>query len=372
MSLRILSVVTLVTPTGEYGGPVRVAVNQANALNALGHNVTIAGSARGYGGRLPGTVGGVQAVLFPGRTLVPNIGFAGLSAPGLWRWMWKHAGNYDVAHVHVARDLVTLPAASIAHARRVPYVLQPHGMIDPSENPLARPLDALLTRRVLRRARHVLYLTEAENGGLTEVAGAGLDLVHLPNGVPYSSVVVAAAARPTVLYLARLNRRKRPMVFMEAAARVAVHHPGTRFLLVGPDEGEGGAVRQAADRASRSGVDVAWIGALAPEETLGHMLEASVYVLPSVDEPYPMSALEAMSVGLPVVITDTCGLAELVRTSDAGLVVDDSVAALVGAVEQLLADPQEAQRMGQRGRAYVGEHLSMASIAARLERVYLA
>ena len=51
--------------------------------------------------------------------------------------------DYDVVHVHVARDFVTLPAATIARRAGVPYVLQPHGMIDPSDHALARPLDAV-------------------------------------------------------------------------------------------------------------------------------------------------------------------------------------------------------------------------------------
>ena len=48
--MRILQVATLFTPDGEYGGPVRVAMNQALALAAAGHEVTLAGAARGVGG----------------------------------------------------------------------------------------------------------------------------------------------------------------------------------------------------------------------------------------------------------------------------------------------------------------------------------
>ncbi|MEJ7754401.1 MAG: glycosyltransferase, partial [Candidatus Limnocylindrales bacterium] len=154
--LRILSIVTLVSPLGEYGGPVRVAVNQANALRELGHDVTIAGGVRGYGRDVPTTINGVPARLFRASTLVPRTGFAGLAAPGLWRWFRRHARDYDVLHLHAARDLVTLPVGRLARRQGVPYVVQAHGMIDPSSNPLATPLDAVLTRAVLRGAAHVL------------------------------------------------------------------------------------------------------------------------------------------------------------------------------------------------------------------------
>ena len=91
-----------------------------------------------------------------------------------------------------------------------------------------------------------------------------------------------------------------------------------RFTLVGPDEGEGPALRAALDGESQ----ISWEGALAPGAIPRRMAAASVYVLPSVREPYPMSVLEAMSVGLPVVVSADCGLAPLVERTHCGIVTD--------------------------------------------------
>lgn len=369
MPLRILSVVTLVSPLGEYGGPLRVAVNQATALKELGHDVVIAGGVRGYEHEAPTSLGQVPAVLFPVTQLLPGTGFAGLAAPGLWRWFARHCGEFDVVHIHAARDLVTLPVARLAALKKVPYVLQTHGMIDPSSNPLARPLDALLTRPVLRRARSALHLTDVEAAGLVAVGGDRLRLVQLPNGVPLQD---AGAAQVTVqvLYLARLAPRKRPLYFVEAAVQLSRRYPGTEFLMIGPDEGEGPAVREAIAAAAATGVSISWAGGVAPEETVQHMRRASIYVLPSVDEPYPMSVLEAMSLGLPVVVTDSCGLAGAIERTGAGLVVDDSLDALVSSVARMLDDAELRTAMGRSGRTHVREQLSMTSIARQLEALY--
>lgn len=78
--MRILSVVTLVSPDGAFGGPVRVALNQATALRELGHDVTLAAGGRGFD-EPPTELDGVPVRLFPARTVVPGIGFAGLSSP---------------------------------------------------------------------------------------------------------------------------------------------------------------------------------------------------------------------------------------------------------------------------------------------------
>jgi glycosyltransferase involved in cell wall biosynthesis len=367
--MRILSVVTLVTPDGAYGGPVRVAVNQARALRELGHEVTLAAATRGFAEPLA-ELDGVPVRLFPARTILPGTGFAGLGSPGLLRWLRMAVKQADVVHVHAARDLVTLPAAGIAGRAGVPYFLQTHGMIDPSTNPLAAPLDALLTRPLLRSAAGVFHLTELERDQLDQVAGE-LRFHELANGVPFAEAGEPALP-PEVLYLARLAPRKRPLAFVEAAHRVHANHPDATFALVGPDEGEGPAVRRAVDEAAAEGVPIAYEGALAPEATLDRLRRAGVYVLPSVDEPYPMSVLEALSVARPVVVTDTCGLAAFVTGHRAGLVTDAGVDSLTDAISALLADPAEAAATGRRGQQAVRTELSMEAIAAQLAAHYAA
>ncbi len=365
--MRILSVVTLISPQGEYGGPVRVALNQARELIELGHSVTVCAAARGFDAP-PTEMSGVPLRLFPARQVLPGSGFAGLAAPSMWRWVAQHAKEFDVCHIHAARDLVTLPAAAIARARKVPFVLQTHGMIDRSTKLLAVPLDVVLTRPVLRGAGRILHLTPVERQGLIEVGGADLPLVELPNGVPWAGEQERPASSE-VLYLARLAERKRPALFAQVAEALSVEFPDVRFTLVGPDEGEGDTVRRTI-AASAAGDRLSWEGPIPPEETLARMRRATVYVLPSVDEPYPMSVLEAMSIGLPVVITDSCGLAGIVERADAGAVVDSSPESLQDAVRDLLADPDEAQRKGLRGRAFVRDELAMSTIAGTLAELY--
>lgn len=364
--MRILAVVTLVSPHGEYGGPVRVALNQLMALRDLGHDVVVAGAARGYDA-VPSEVDGIPARLFPARTIIPGIGFAGIGSPGLLRSLRRHVDEFDVVHVHAARDLVTLPAARIAQARGVATVLQTHGMIDETANPLAVPLDAALTRPALAAARAVTHLTERERSSLEAVGRGRARLVELPNGVPAGPL--ADPAGPELLYLARLAPRKRPVHFVEAAARLAPEFPTARFSLVGPDEGEGDAVR-AAIAASGHADRIRWEGALEPARTGERMRHASGYVLPSVDEPYPMSVLEAMSAGLPVVVTDTCGLAPAVREADAGFVTDGGLEPLVAAMRRLLGDPADARARGARGRALTRDRFTMPAIAERLVALY--
>lgn len=363
--MRILSVVTLVSPDGDYGGPLRVAVNQAAMLHARGHDVVLAGGYWHYD-VAPTEIGGVPAALFPARTVVPKTGFAGLFSPGLLRFVASQAKSYDIVHIHVARDLITLPVAGLVRRAGVPYVLQPHGMINASKHPLARLMDPVLTTRVLRQAAKVFYLTPTEREDLAPMLTDPSLLELLTNGVPKTDFV-ADPLVPEVLYMARLAPRKRPLLMVDIARALRTSHPRYRVRLVGPDEGEAPGLQAAM---TKSGADIAWEGALSPDATIERMAQAGIYVLPSVDEPYGMSVLEAMSVGLPVVITNSCGLASLVRDSGAGVVTDPSAEGLIAGIREIIDDPQRAQEMGRAGRQAADDRLGMGMITDTLERVY--
>lgn len=367
--MRILHVVTLVTPDGRYGGPLRVALNQVTALRAAGHQVVLAAGAADFDGPLPSTYAGVDLTLFPAHQALPGTGFAGLIAPSMLPWLRRAARGADIAHIHLARDLTGLPAAATVAAAGLPYVVQTHGMIDPSTSPLAGPLDALATRRLLRGSRTICALTPAEADDLRAVEPRLSSITQLHNGVPDTDLVAdVSTASPDVLFLARLAPRKRPATFVRAAQLLAADFPSATFSVVGPDEGELACVREllAADDA---GGRIRYEGALPPDATTRRMARAAIYVLPATDEPYGMTLIEAMSVGLPTVCVADCGLADAVR-STGGCVVEPDVASLVDGIATLLRDPARRRQAGAAGRAYVGEHTSMAGVAARLEDIY--
>lgn len=359
--MRILHVVTLISKDGAYGGPARVALNQAEALVDLGHEVTVAAAGDGP----PSTAGAVHIHLFRPRTLIPRSGFAGLAAPGMLRWLAEHAKAFDVVHVHLARDLVTLPAAGLCRMRGVPTAVQTHGMIDASDKLLARPLDALATRSALRRSAAVFYLTERERADLVEVAGAGMNLVNVINGVP-ALPEKTPYTDPEVLFLARLHPRKRADLFVDMAEILVRENNSVTFAMVGPDAGTANTI------AHRTGPRIRWEGPCAPEKTAERMRAATIYVLPSIDEPYPMSVLEAMAVGLPVVVTDSCGLASDIDRIGCGIVVPGGeLQPLVDAVRSLLGDADLRADMGKRGRAAARTEFGTDTVAQILEERYL-
>lgn len=368
--MHVLQVLTLVTPDGAYGGPARVAFNQASELRAQGHSVTITGGYRGYE-RPPTVLYGTRVRLFKGRQFVPFTGAAGIGAPASIAWILRHRRDIDAVHVHLGRDMVSMPAALLALALRKRLIVQTHGMIIKSDHLIAPVLDRFLTRPILRRADVVLYLTPKERDELLEVESE-ISAEALPNGVPPSPQRAAQSndGEVEVLFLARLHERKRPVMFVETAREILAAGIAAQFVLIGPDEGEGPRVREAITRGTDLSGSITWSGSLPPDETADRMAEASIYVLPSVDEPFSMSVLEAMAIGLPVVITESCGLADTVRASSCGIVVDHSQESLTQAVRRLIEDPQLREKMGQSGRRTALNDFGMDGIARTLLTAY--
>ncbi|MDK9494591.1 glycosyltransferase [Streptomyces katrae] len=365
--MKVLHAVTLHSPSHAFGGPVRVALNLAGGLRARGHEARLLALGEGFD-PWPTSVEGVPAKLFPARRLLP-LGFSGMTSPALLTSASRLVREADVVHVHLARDLVTLPLALAALRAGKPLVLQTHGMVDPSGRLLAKVLDAVAVRRLLRGADAVLYLTPHEREGLDAVVGSPLArAVRLVNGTPAQEERPPLAGPPRILYSARLQARKRPVDFVDAAPAVLAAHPDAEFVVAGPDEGELAAVRA---RIAALGLTDRFTvpGALSTAEVLTELRRAHVYVLPSVDEPFPMSVLEALAVGVPPVVTHSNGLAREVAAAGAGLAVEPGPGPVAEAVLALLA-PAANAGASAAARELAAGSFSMDAVLDTLLGVY--
>jgi glycosyltransferase involved in cell wall biosynthesis len=100
-------------------------------------------------------------------------------------------------------------------------------------------------------------------------------------------------------------------------------------------------------------------------------LGARVVAVPSRHENLPYAGLEALAFGRPVVCRSSSGLAELLRESGAGTVVEDEgPEALAAALRPYLEDPQRAAEASASARELVERHCAPDVIAAQRERVY--
>lgn len=367
--MRIAHVVTYSSEDGAFGGPTRVALGQAQAQAEQGHEVIVfAGAPREEASKR--IENGVTIHTFPIRRILPFGRFATLWARGLRSALVTHAKTADIVHIHICRDLVTLPAALAMRKIGTPYVVQPHGMIRPTKKLLAKALDGVATRRALAGARVWLTLTEDESLELRDLA-TPRRIRQIKNGIHLNDAIELKDRPDLVLFLARLQERKRPLTFVEVAKLLGPKMPTTKFVIAGPDEGEGESVQRAIEAAELNG-RLEWIGAVRPSDTRDLMASARVYVLPSLNEVFPMTILEAFSVGTPVVATSSLGIAETCRKYNAAIITDGSAEALADAVFSAHRQGHLAASLRQGAFQYIAQELSMTQVVLDLLNEYTA
>jgi glycosyltransferase involved in cell wall biosynthesis len=297
--------------------------------------------------------------------------FSGLISLDLVRWLWRHADGFDLAHLHAARDLVPLSAGLLLRRAGVPYVTQTHGMVEADDRLRAKVFDRLLTLRVLRHASTRFVLTDDESAALGQLLGTRATVTALPNGVTIGS----ASRRPTepldVLFLARLHKRKRVMDFAQAAA--ALIRDGVqdvRFSVVGPDDGDLKPLLAFIESTPAVQGRLFYEGPVPHDDALDRISRAGIFVLPSVDEPFPMTLLEALALGTPSICTSSCGVAEDLRQDDAAIVIEPGPRALQAALHTLIADPEKRRQLSDSAQRTARSRYSMQSVGARLLTIY--
>jgi glycosyltransferase involved in cell wall biosynthesis len=172
-----------------------------------------------------------------------------------------------------------------------------------------------------------------------------------------------------VICVGRLVPEKGQTVLLRAARRVLDAGVDVRLTFVG----DGRARETVETEATKSGVDVAFKGALDQDQLLAALLDADVFCLPSFAEGLPVVLMEAMASCVPVVTTRIAGVQELVEDGVSGFVVppgrDDLLA---GALLELANDPERARAMGEAGRAKVSQEFDVRASAALLEKAFAA
>lgn len=363
--MKILHVATFLSEDGAYGGPISVAIEQMRELARLGHEVHFVA---GWDGRGRLSIPGVHVHLFRARG-VKGLRFSGLVAPRLLAHIAARGRSFDVAHIHLGRDLVTGPTARALLILGVPLVTQTHGMVRADSRVLARVFDLFLTRTALRKAQARLILTPDESQSLRSVAGV-LDNTMLRNAIRQDSGRRAKPMpdTPTILFLARLHPRKRVMAFAHMARILHERGITAEYKIVGPDEGD-------LPELTRFMQDHPWIsmyydGPAEPGTAIKHFETADVYVLPSVGEVYPMTVIEAVASRVPVVMTEESGMAPDIANAGAGIVTGTTPGDLALGVERIVSEPGLRKSIEVGQAAAMIELFNITGIARELENVY--
>ena len=265
----------------------------------------------------------------------------------------------SVVHLHVSQRTfwAQAPFAAAALAARRPLIVQLHGGGFGGQ---ATPL--------LERAACVLVACDAQRVWVKSVA-KNAHVVAVPPPVAVRGV--APGARPNVvLFLGRLEAAKGIYDLLDALAGVRAAVPDVRLVCAG--DGDRAGVARYAERLGIADA-VKFTGWVGPSGKRALLETAAAFALPSYDEALPASLVEAMSAGVPPIVSSVGGIPEVVQDGVSGmLVAPGDRANLERRLKRLLLDRPLAARLGGAARESARLRFSPERALPRLEAVYAA
>jgi glycosyltransferase involved in cell wall biosynthesis len=275
---------------------------------------------------------------------------------------WLAAETPDVVH---ANSLLMLPETTIARTRGVPVVMQVHELPSPG------PKRALSIRWAARAADVLVGVSAPVSSMLREHAGR-TPVLTVYNGVPEASRAQPADDGFVVGTIGHVARTKGTDVFLEAARLAGAARPALRFEHVGPtrlwgdDAYDDQVEALAASAELRDSLRMLGHGPAAPA-----LARWSVFVLASRQEAFPLSTLEAMAAGVPVVATSVGGVPEQIDHLESGVLVGpERPSEISDWIVRLYDDPELRSRLADAGRKRVREVFPLEVQAEGLECAY--
>ena len=289
----------------------------------------------------------------------------------------------DIMHVHGVWEPLLWRAAGASRSQGVPYIVFPHGMLDRwslRRSSLKKRLALTMgARNMLSRACAIQCLTEQEVADirLLRLAATSIRIsngVWPPNTIPsreefHNHFPNVPVGKRILLFMARIHPKKGLSLLIEALLTPALRSLDWVLVVAGSTEDSAYAAKC---RELSEGISerTFWVGHVSGSAKAAMLAAAHVFVLPSFQEGFSLSILEALSVGLPVIVSRQCNFPEL-TDSNAGLIVDTTPSEISQAISWMLAQKREyLEAAAASGRELIDRRYSWSLILQELLNTY--
>lgn len=260
-------------------------------------------------------------------------------ARGVWAAM-ESVRTPSLVHIHSGNTAFSTQIAAWCSRRRVPFIVQPHGVYDSSQHARIGSVKHTynrIDRVAFRNAARLVASSTREAAGLERVLGRTPEVI--PLGVdPRLRVLDDGRRRKVVLFLGRLAAVKRVDLLLEAFARSRAAADGWRLVVAGPVDQRLAFDPTGLARRLGLGGSVEFPGPVDASDRLKLLAEARIFVLPSDSESFGMAAAEAMAAGCAPIFSRNIAAANDMPIRDSLLIVESDATALAGAIDSLASN----------------------------------
>lgn len=395
--MKVLHVIGSVAP--QLGGPSKAVIEMAQALIALGHEVEIvttnlSGKGRWFGAGTVSTKTTEGPICQEKQSENVKITSCSTVLPSRWATSFhmisvlrEKIPQSDLVHIHSLYLFPTLVASWLCWRAQIPYIIRPHGTLDPLIRRRHRMLKFIYHRliedRTLRKAAAVHFTSEDEEALASPVLppGTATKVLSLAiNTAQYEGLAEQQTAKQSLgipadtfllVFIGRMNFKKGLDLLGKAFLDVCDRHGKLSLLVAGPaDDSSGTKMKEFIEKAGLS-ASVSFLGYLELAEQRTVLAAADTWILPSYSENFGLAVVEAMAAGVPVIITDRVNIWRAVSGANAGIVVKPAVPEIARAITRMVEiSPAERRHMGDNGRSLAIASYSWGTVGKRLEGLY--
>lgn len=346
--MKILQVI----PYFCFGGAETMCENLTYALLRAGYQVTVVSL---YNKKTPISQR-MEAAGVSIRYLDKKLGMDVSMVPKLLRIMKEE--KPDAVHTHLDVLKYTAAAAKLAGIKKCVHTV--HNVAEKEAEGLTRKISHMYFR--LGLAKPVALSPEVQQ---TIVRTYGLEPSRVPviyNGIDLSRCIPRGTwggrEVMTLLHIGRFNEQKNHAGLLRAYQKIREHYPNTRLDLLG----DGELFADMKTYARELGIEdsVRFLGS--QTNVYPYLHNADLFLLPSDYEGMPMTIIEAMGTGLPIVATAVGGVPDMLENGESGLLVPRDEDAVSKAVCRLLSDAGLRRALGEKAmessRRFSAEHMA--------------
>ena len=377
--MKVLQVVPSLAP--EWGGPVKVVNELAGALEVIGVSSEII-SAQGRRVGNPETVTNDIPIHLFETGPIARLWTA--HTPGLKKTLARKIPDFDLVHIKGLWHYPGYIASKIARSRNVPYIVTIHGELNEwnlQQKRLKKQIYmTAIQRGILQKSAALHAITPAESNRIRQLE-IETPVAMIPNGIhteefenlPDRSQFVSRYPelenRLIVLFLGRIQQKKGLDILAQAFGNLVRTRHDVRLVVAGPDEDNTLTEIKTILKSQGALEKAVFPGMLTGEQKLEALSAADIFALTSYSEGFSVALLEALSAGLPLVITDECNFPE-VGDSRAGFVVRPNDSETASALMSLLDSADLRREMSENARRLVRSNYTWERIAEKMFTLY--
>jgi glycosyltransferase involved in cell wall biosynthesis len=293
----------------------------------------------------------------------------------------------DIVLIHSLYQFTSTMAAHYCRKFNVPYVLRPHGTLDPFLVYRRRWLlkwayIKLFEVRNFRGAAAVQYSSAMEEEMTQRFVGGQIRSFVIPEGIgleKFANIPVRGSFRTRypemvgktlILFLGRFDQKKGIELLVESFNDLALRRADVHLLLVGG--GDSDYINKIMEMLQDRGIAhrSTYTGMVSEQDKIGALIDADIFVLPSRGENFGIAVVEAMACGIPVIISDQVGIWQDVADGDAGIVTRCDSGEIISAMEELVDNPFRMRKLGINGKNLVETQFTQSRMAERMEEAF--